>query len=420
VAGGTLLEWPVRWLDAAAIISPVRHVSVNRRKLRVLTLLDNPDVTGGGERLAVTAAMTVDPNRFDRYLCATRAVDGPTFEPDLRAAGVQVLTLRRESKTDLNAWEPLVSLVRRERIDVLHAHKFGSNVWGALFGTLLRIPVVVAHEQSWASARYSIAGERLRAFLDREIVGRGADVFIAVSHADRQRMIAVEGIDSERVRVLWNAVPTPRLTGNDVRAELGIPAGAPVVGTVCQLRPEKALDLLVAAAGILKQEFPELRVLIAGDGAEEGRLRAQIESASLDETVLLLGTRQDVPDVLAAVDVAVCCSDFEGTPLSVMEYMGAGRPVVATDVGGLPELIDHDVTGLLFERRNAEGLAGALGVLLRDPERRAAMGARARRRQLRDFHLEAFARRLEGLYEDLYRASPRGRAERWAPVIGEA
>jgi glycosyltransferase involved in cell wall biosynthesis len=380
------------------------------RRLRVVTLIDKPDITGGGERMAVMLALRLDPSRFDRTLCSTRRAPGETFERELTEAGVRILTLDRESRLDLPAWRPLVSLLRRERVDILHAHKFGSNLWGSLLGRLARVPVVVAHEQSWASARFSFAGERFRAFLDRAVIARSVDAFIAVSEADRDRMVEVERIDPKRIRVLPNAVPTPQLSGHDVRRELEIPADAPVAVTVCQLRPEKALDLLVDTAALLRPQFPGLRVLVAGDGPEEAALRQRIREHRLEENVLLLGTRRDVPDVVAAADVAVCCSDFEGTPLSVMEYMGVGKPVVATRIGGLPEMIDHGVQGLLFEKRNAPELAAALARLFRDPAEREAMGEEARRRQRERFDLDAATRWLENLYEELYSASGRARA----------
>jgi glycosyltransferase involved in cell wall biosynthesis len=386
------------------------------RRLRVLTLIDNPDVTGGGERMAVTIAMRLDPARFERFLCASREVDGQSFAPELEAAGVRMLSLKRRSKTALRAWWPLVELLRRERIDVLHAHKFGSNVWGTVIGRAAGVPVVLAHEQSWASARFSAAGPRFRRFVDRELIGRGSHLFFAVSRADRQRMVDVERVNPRRICVMPNAIPRGNPSGRDVRAELGIPRGSPVVATVCQLRPEKALDLLVEAAGLLRREFPDVRVLIAGDGDEEPRLREQIAAGALEANVVLLGTRRDVPDLLDAADVAVCCSDFEGTPLSVMEYMAAGKPVVATRVGGLPELIEHGVHGLLFERRDAEGLARSIAELVRDPARRREMGERARARQLSEFDLESSVRRLEELYELLYLHTERGRRERWRPL----
>jgi glycosyltransferase involved in cell wall biosynthesis len=386
------------------------------RRLRVVTLIDNPDITGGGERMAVTIAMRLDPARFERILCATRTVAGPTFDRELRDAGIRVISLRRRSKAELWAWWPLVSFLRRERVDILHAHKFGSNVWGTVIGRLARVPVVIAHEQSWASAQFSLAGPSFRRFMDREVIGRGVDVFFAVSRADRRRMVELEGVDARRICVLPNAVPPPQPQGHDIRTELGIPRGAPIVGTVCQLRPEKALELLVSAAGLLRREFPDLRVLIAGEGAERGRLEEQIRAEGLEQTVLLLGTRTDVPDLLVAVDIAVCCSDFEGTPLSVMEYMGAGKPVVASRVGGLPELIEDGVHGLLYEVRDVEGLARAIAELLRDPKRRARMGDNGRRRQLQEFDLDGAVRRVEELYELLYLHTGRARREMWTPL----
>jgi len=381
------------------------------RRLRVVNLIDRADITGGGERMAVTLAMRIDGTRFDRTLCATRRFAGQTFEPELHEAGVRTFNLDRTSKLDLWSFRPLISLLRRERVDIVHAHKFGSNLWGAVIGRAARVPVVIAHEQSWASARYSFAGERLRATLDRAVISRLADVFLAVSEADRQRMIEVEGIAPERIRVLYNAVPTQVPTGADIRAELGIGTDAPVVVTVCQLRAEKALEVLVEGAGLLRPDFPDLKVLIAGDGPEEASLREQILDRDLEETVQLLGTRRDVPDLLAASDVAVCCSDFEGTPLSVMEYMGAGRPVVATRVGGLPEMIEHEVHGLLFEKRNPHALAEAIARLLRSPSEREAMGASALERQRERFEIDEAARWTERLYEELYDGTKRGLAE---------
>jgi glycosyltransferase involved in cell wall biosynthesis len=387
-----------------------------RRRLRVLTLVDNPDITGGGERMAVTIAMRLDPGRFDRALCATRSVDGPNFDRELREAGVTTFSLDRRSRHALSAWRPLISFLRRQQIDIVHAHKFGSNVWGTLLGRLSGVPIVIAHEQSWASARYSAGGPRLRSFLDREVVARHADVFFAVSQADRRRMIDLEGVPAERVRVLPNAIPAPIPTGHDVRRELAIPPTAPVVGTVCQLRPEKGLDLLVTAASELVPRYPELRILIAGDGVEEGALRALVGRYGLGANVLLLGTRTDIPDVVAAFDIGVCCSHFEGTPLSVMEYMAAGKPVVASDVGGLPELIQHGVHGLLVEPGSPPALADALANLLDEPQRRATLGSQAQERQTREFDLDHAVRRIENLYEELFRASPRGRQEGWAPA----
>jgi glycosyltransferase involved in cell wall biosynthesis len=373
-------------------------------RLRVLTLIDCPVRIGGAEFLAATISMRLDRRRFEPTLCSTRICPGPTFEAELRAAGVRVLSLSRRTRGDVMAWRPLLALLRRERIDILHAHKFGSNVWGTVLGRLAGVPVVIAHEHTW-----SFKGHALRRLLDRELIARFADVFLAVSREDRRRMIEIEGIDPQRIRYIPNGIEMQTPSGTDVRAELGIPPTSPVVGSVGVLRPQKALAVLVKAAALLTRRFPQLRVLIVGTGPEEEKLRALVGRLGLTETVLFLGRRSDVPDLLAAVDLAVCCSDYEGSPLAVLEYMAAGKPVVATRVGGIPDQIEDGVHGLLVDPRDEQRLAEAVEALLLDSDRRVAMGARARERQRREFDLDVLVRRLEALYEELFATSGRAR-----------
>ena len=376
------------------------------RKLRVLTLVDKPTVTGGAERLAAVVAMKLDPARFESVLCASRQTDEPLLDRELEEAGIGVLALGRRSTLDLLAWRPLVSLLR-DGVDVVHTHMFGSNVWGTVLGRLSGVPVVVAHEHTW-----SFQGRPLRRFLDRELVARWADVFVAVSGEDRRKMIEVEGVDPAKIRLIPNGIPSPANGAvADVRAELGIEPGAPVLGVVCELRAQKALEVLFEAAALLLAEFPTLKVLVAGDGPERARLEEGARRLGVADTVLFLGIRRDVPAVLAAVDVAVLSSDYEGSPLSVMEYMAAAKPVVSTRVGGVPELVKDDVHGLLVEPRDPEALAEAVTRLLRDPALAKRLGAEGRQRQQREFSLEAMVRRIEDLYEELWLASGR-RGER--------
>jgi glycosyltransferase involved in cell wall biosynthesis len=379
--------------------------------LRVLTLIDSFATYGGAERVAATVAMRLDGERFERFFCSTRKMPGATFEDDLRDAGVQVLALERTSATDLAAWRPLVRLLRRERIDILHSHKFGANMWGAVLGRLASVPAVVTHQHAGSYER-----QPLRALVDRWLVAGWSDVFLTVSRDARRRMIEIEGIDPEKVRLLPNGVADPRPSGADVRAELGVAPDAPLVGTASILRPEKALDVFVRSTALLAPAFPGLCVVVAGRGPEEQRLRALVRELNLDQTVRLVGPRTDVPDVVAALDVAVCCSDYEGAPLSVLEYMAAGKPVVATRVGGIPELVDDGVHGLLVERRDPVGLADALARLFRDGTLRARLGEQARARQRREFHIDVMVSRVQALYEELLRAGARSRmARRSAP-----
>jgi glycosyltransferase involved in cell wall biosynthesis len=278
---------------------------------------------------------------------------------------------------------------------------FGSNVWGTIIGRLAGVPVVIAHEHGW-----SFTGRPLRRLLNREVVGRNTDIYLAVSRDYRRKMISVEGISPCRVLFLPNGIP--RLAAGDgqrdVRTELGIPPGAPLLAAVGVLRPEKALDVLLKAMALLAPELPELRALLIGDGPERERLESLAREIGLDERVIFTGNRTDVPDILPALDLAVCCSDYEGSPLSVLEYMEAAKPIVATRVGGVPDLIEDGVHGVLVEPQDPPALAGAIAAMLHDRAAGAAMGARARERRRSEFELDVMVRRLEGLYEDLYRA----------------
>ena len=372
-------------------------------KLRVVTLVDRLG-TGGAERLAIQTTTRLDPERFDRTLCASRDFDVAVSKrhvanalEDLRGAGVRVLGLKRTSARQVWAWWPLYKFLRQERIDVLHSHKFGSNLWGTAIGRMARVPVIVAHEHTW-----SFEGKPWRRIGDREVIARGSSAFIAVSREDRRRMIEIEKIDPDDVMFIPNGIPTPPPpTGADVRAELGIAADAPVIGTVSVLRPQKALDVLLRATRILVDEFPALRVLIAGEGDRRFALEDLTKELGLEDNVLFLGVRTDVPDVLEALDVAVNSSDFEGSPLSVMEFMEAGKPIVATRVGGVPDLIDDGVHGRIVEPRDPAAFAAAVAELLRDPERAREMGLRAQERRRAEFDIDVMVRRLEDLYTEL-------------------
>ncbi len=184
-------------------------------------------------------------------------------------------------------------------------------------------------------------------------------------------------------------------------ASWGLPRGIRSIGSVGHLRKEKAYEVLIEAAALLRDRGVGPNVLIAGEGLERERLESLIAARGLEGQVRLLGARSDVPDLLAALDVAVCCSEFEGGPLSVMEYMEAGLPVVASDVGGLPELVVDGESGILVPPRDPAALAAALGELIGDPAARRRMGERGRELRRERWSLDAWAERIEALYLEL-------------------
>ena len=384
------------------------------QRIRVVTLVDYLTLAGGAERLAVQITTRLNPERFDATLCVSRHPhDGFRLEESDRRAQrimdeshVPVLGLRRSRKVEIAPWLRFARFLRANRIDVVHSHKFGSNAWGSVIARAAGTPVVIAHEHTW-----SYEGQPLRRFVDREVISRCADRFIAVSREDQRRMTEVEGIDPARTLFVPNGVAEiAPPTGKDVRAELGIARETPLVGAVAVLRPQKAHGVLLEATAILLARWPDMKVLLVGDGPERAALEQRARELGVAEAVLFLGDRADVSDVLAALDVAVCSSDFEGSPLSVMEYMDAARPIVATGSAGFPTWSRTAINGLLVERRNPAAMATAIGRMLDDTGAAAAMALAARERRRSEFDIDVQVGRLEALYEELLAERTRGRA----------
>jgi glycosyltransferase involved in cell wall biosynthesis len=365
------------------------------RRTRVLMLVDSLyDGTGGAERFAVGLATALPRDRFEAFMCATRSAEGSLVEA-LDAAGVPHFALGRRSRFDVLKFGRLARFLRRQQVDVLHCHKFGSNVWGTLLGRAARVPVVIAHEHTW-----SYEGQPLRRLLDGQLVGRLADRFVAVSNEDRRRMIEIEGVRADcAITIPTGYVPRATEDGGDLRGELGLGPGTPVVGTVAQLRPQKSLDVLITAFARLPADLAAARLVIVGDGPSRAALEHAASGLGVAERVHFLGTRTDLTTILDAVDVAAMSSDFEGLPLFAFECMAHRTPLVATAVGGLRDLIDGR-SGVLVPPRDPNALAAALGDLLRDPARREAIAATAEER-LEGYGMDAIARRFAELYDTL-------------------
>ena len=376
-------------------------------RVRVLTLgRDVGTCFGGAEKLAFQLVERLDPKRFKRYLCITHA-----RPPERRAinelellrlekSGVEVMRLECRSLLSNVAWVRLYKLLRSESIDILHAHMPRVSVPGTILARLARVPVLVSHEHGW-----SFQGKPVRRFLDRNVVARGSDVLLAVSEWDRRHIVEVERIPAERIRILPNGIASEPEDGHDLRGELGVPPDAWLVGAVGRLYPEKGYDDLIRAIALLKQDFSPILCVIAGHGPDQERLQALIDDLDLSREVRLLGRRQDVPAVIRGLDVAVLSSKHEGSPLAVMEYMAGAAAIAATAVGGVSELIEDGVHGLLVKPGDPAELAAAIGRLLGDRPLASRLGQAARERQLANFDLDVMVSRLEDLYIELYDAS---------------
>lgn len=367
----------------------------HRIRLRILYLIDFASSTGGAERFAIGLATHLPRDRFEPWVCSTRGADDAALGA-LAEAGIPYVDLGRGTRLRLHRFGRLARLIKRQRFDILHAHKFGSNLWGSVIGSACRVPVIVAHEHSW-----SYEGDPLRAWLDGRVIGRLATRFVVVSSADAQRMAARERVPTDKIVMIPNGyIPSAETSGSDFRAELGLAPQTPLIATAARCDPEKRIDVLLEAHARVLASIPDAHLAIAGNGKCRPALAQHARELGLDGTVHFLGQRSDVDSILRAADVAALSSDREGSPLIMFECMATNTPLVATAVGGLPDVVEDCRTGLLVPRRDPAALAEGLVALLTDPERRAQIAAAASAR-LPHFTIDATAARFAALYDTL-------------------
>jgi glycosyltransferase involved in cell wall biosynthesis len=289
----------------------------------------------------------------------------------------------------------IARLIRRRHILIVHGTDFVTNFLGLLAARLAGARMIVS--------RVDMGHERpgfgpLRRTVEKLVSARG-DVVCANAAAVARLCIAEEGCSPERVVVIPNGIDLPRFDALSARPLEGpVPGGGPVVAVVANLWPVKDHRTLVEAAALVRDRVPEVRFALVGDGPERPALQRQIDRLALREVVHLLGTRYDVPAILARAAAFCLPSRAEGLSNAIMEAMAARLPVVATEAGGNAELVRDGLTGFVIPVGDAPAMARRLLDLLSDPERAREMGRRGRAVAERELLLE----RKQAAYRDLY------------------
>lgn len=369
----------------------------DRERIRVVHLINHLGY-GGSERQLYLVLEHSDRERFDHRVVVFNPSPERVYDDVLEELGVDVVYLPRGCRGIARRLLWLARELRARRPDVVHSWTVHDNPYAGLAGRW------AGAAARWGSLRSSLRSAGLRALSPplRWAVLRTVDRLV-VNSRDLMAEVEEAGLPPDRALYLPNCVRDPGEVEPADFAELGIPADAPVVGMVGNLRPVKNHPLFVRAMASVMATRPAARAVIVGQpipGEEDylAALESEIRRLGLEGRLVLAGFRDDVPGVLGRLSVLCLTSRSEGMPNAVLEAMAAARPVVATRVGGVPELVDDGVHGFLVEPGDEEELATAVGRLLDDPERARVMGRAGRERAVAEFSCAPVARRLERAY----------------------
>lgn len=341
------------------------------------------DLWAGAEvQVATTASYLV--KRPEVVLTAVLFNEG-RLARELRTLGVGVAVVDEHEHSASGILAFLIRFLKAHRVDILHTHRYKDTVLGAVAGKLAGVPHVVRTVHGLTEPMRGWDRMKFKAYdaLDKMVLWHFADRVIPVS-TGMAETLRDSGYRRSAVTPIHNGVDLGRIRAtrdrHEVRQSLGIASGALLVGTVGRLSPVKAHADLLRAARLILQEVRDARFLIVGDGPLERELRALAARLGLEDACLFAGRRDDTCDLVAAMDIFVLPSLHEGIPMALLEAMAIGTPVVATAVGGVPEVVTDRVSGVLVEPRDERALADACLELARDRHAAQALAACARRR----------------------------------------
>ncbi|MDP9161359.1 MAG: glycosyltransferase [Acidobacteriota bacterium] len=371
------------------------------RARRVFFVLDSLNI-GGTETQGVELARRLDPKRYEVTLACLRA-QGPLLE---KLTGSAVKLMEFHPNGGMNSLGGIYQLLRmatflrRGKFDVVHTHDLWANLLGVPAAWLAQVPVIISSQRDLSHMDFYRTNRKrwLRKIQNM------SNVVLANARAIRDGLVVEEGFSAKKVRVIYNGVDFERFArvARDRQRLFPGTTDKKLIVLVGNIHTDvKGHPLLIAAAVNVVREFPKTQFVFVGDGALRSELEIRVASLGLKKNVLFLGRRKDVPEILACSDIGILPSKAEGLPNAVLEYLAAGLPTIASDVGGNAEIIQDGVNGLLFPSEDPVALARALQRLLREPELAQRLASAGQEHVRKNFSFERMIEEMDSMYSEL-------------------
>jgi glycosyltransferase involved in cell wall biosynthesis len=348
----------------------------------------------GGQEMRILLEMTQHARQGNRLLLLSPP--GSPLSTAVAGEGIEVIPYKIRHSFDLAALWLIKKILREKQIEVLHTHSSVDSWVASLAGKWAGVPVLVRTRHISVPAR-SHRFNRVYHF---------PDAVITTGEHIRRNLIEGYGLPEDRVISIPTGVDPsrffPRHPDLSLKRFLGLPQESPVITLVAVLRTQKRHELIMAAAPKIIEQFPKTRFLFVGDGPGRNRITQALKQQNLESYFLMTGHRQDIPEILSFTDIAVIPSLAEGIPQFLLQAMAMAKPVVATQVGGIPEIIQQGINGLLIPSEDPQALAGAVCYLLKNTNKSNELGIKAKALVEEKFTLPMMAEKVYQVYLSVY------------------
>jgi glycosyltransferase involved in cell wall biosynthesis len=385
--------------------------SAQREPLRVLWLIDSL-AESGVDSLVLPFARATERDELALMLCSLEPMAGHPWEKRLADAGVVVVSVGARGPRDLAAFRRLGRLLREKRIQLVHAHGSWAVLWGVPACRRAKVPIIATLHHGPTSA-HGFHRDSLREWLMMEMLRWRKAVTIAVSESVRKAFLQKYSLPAHRIQSVYSGVKTVtferrnRERAIELRSRFALPQNAPVLITAAPLRPTAGIDVLFRALQALLKSAPDTRLIVVGDGPMREQWTRLAQHLGLEKAVHWAGERDDLPALLAGADVLVLPSREDSFPIVLLEGMATELPVVATQVGSIPEIVSSPEVGVLVPPRDPGALSREILRLIDDPARRQSLGVAARRRVAEGFPAQRWLNGMKAIYREALGELPR-------------
>jgi glycosyltransferase involved in cell wall biosynthesis len=388
-----------------------RHKIKEERPLKVLHIITRL-IKGGAQENTLLTVLGLREKGYDVMLLSGPS-EGPEGEIESYARAMAVnLAIIPELVRPIDPWKDLVSLVKifyfikGHRFDIVHTHTSKAGIIGRLAAKFAGVPVIVHTPHGHIFHSYFRPLKTWLLLLVEKICASMCDKIITLTDKCKAEHINLRIAWPEKFVTIHSGIRLERFLSRSfeadrIRAELNIPAGRKIAGTVARLEPVKGIEYLIDSMKDVLSAMSDVHFLIVGDGSQRKYLQRKARELGIEENVTFTGIREDVPRLISIMDLFVLPSLNEGMGRVLVEAGMMAKPVVATNVSGIPELIDHTQTGLLVEPANAKQLAEGIVELLTNPQKARYMGENAKLRMRDNYSADKMVDKIERLYNEL-------------------